>query len=366
MSALDTGDKKAVLVFEELAMKRRKCKNIVLGKRNVLEQLAKSKHLSEPIKEIYRIIANRASESRLILSTVKKYCRIMGNPICERTVYHDGQEIIQVSIKEMIDLDLMDLTIIVTENPDDVQLYYIIGQYYMKHFKFGNLKIDFEERAGGGDTTARVLEAIINEKNRMCFCIVDSDKKYKGASPGNTMGKIMNIAENYPQKFYEVILMELQEIENLIPLSVIEHVGKNISNAQKGIDFYKFLVGKADNEGQTSYYYFDIKKGIPQKYFVLKNDDTNEEKRTFRKKENYRKYWEIYIKEYLQIIDAVGEYTIPGVCEKILKHAIEYFSKMIKEEKFDSYEVDAYIENVWLEYGAKIVSWGCVGNRIAT
>ena len=51
----------------------RKCKNILLGKRSVLEHIAKSKYLSAPIREIYRIIANRASEGKLLLSSVKKY-----------------------------------------------------------------------------------------------------------------------------------------------------------------------------------------------------------------------------------------------------------------------------------------------------
>lgn len=366
ISVLDTGDEKSILLFEDLALKRRKCKNIVLGKRSVLEHIAKSKYLSAPVREIYRIIANRASEGKLLLSSVKKYCKIMGTPVNDRMTIQDGQEIIQISIAEAIDLDLTDLTIIVTENPDDVQLYKIIGQYYMKHSKVGNIKIAFEEKAGGGDTTGRVLEQVIKSKNRMCLCFVDSDKQYEGASPGNTMGKVMNIIKNQSQDFFEVVLLELQEIENLIPLNILERIGKDISNSQKGIDFYKFLISKANDMGDFAFYYFDIKKGISKKHFILKENATEQEKRAFRKREKYRNYWVSYITEYGEKIDITEEYVIPGICEKVLNHAIVHFQEMVREESYDKYKVNSYIEKFWLEYGKKIISWGCVGNRIAT
>ena len=128
------------------------------------------------------------------------------------------------------------------ENEDDISFYKMLGQFYVRESKIGKIKIDFEPRNGGGSTTYGVLQRIIEEKNRMCLCIVDSDKKYGNAEPRETMQKVKEIANRNMQDYFEVILLDVHEIENLIPINVLEQIIKKLNISKQGIDFMRFLV----------------------------------------------------------------------------------------------------------------------------
>lgn len=364
---LDTKDEKSICFFEELALNRRKCKNLLVANRKVLDLLAKSEALSLPTKNIYKMLRNRASEFKLIIENTKKYCRVVAElKDNERIIFEEGHEIIQIIPTESIDKDLTDKTIMLAENTEDIVFYKTIGQYYIKKKNIGNFDIMFEERMGGGDTTNIVLQEIINKRTRMCLCIVDSDKKYKEATCGETMKKILEITSKISHDFFDVVFLEMHEVENLVPLSILRKVSEKILSGKDAVNFMEFLLS-CDSTQTSPVYYFDLKKGVSKGAFILKEQVDEKTMKKYRKLELYRKYWSVFLEEYGKDINDIGndEHIVSGISQHLLKHVITVFEDMKKEGSFEKFIVDEYIQEYWLNIGEKIFCWGCVGHKIA-
>ena len=196
------------------------------------------------------------------------------------------------------------------------------------------------------------------------LCIVDSDKKYGNAEPRETMQKVKEIANRNMQDYFEVILLDVHEIENLIPINVLEQIIKKLNISKQGIDFMRFLV-REDCSLESPVFYFDLKKGIPLKAYFLEEDADKERERKYRKLSAYRKYWRPYIEKFGVKIEDKNDYIIEGICDKTLRHALDYFNDIKKQEKLESFEIEPYLKNSWMEIGEKVYCWGCVGGRIA-
>ena len=171
----------------------------------------------------------------------------------------------------------------------------------------------------------------------MCLCIVDSDKKYGNAEPRETMQKVKEIANRNMQDYFEVILLDVHEIENLIPINVLEQIIKKLNISKQGIDFMRFLV-REDCSLESPVFYFDLKKGIPLKACFLEEDADKERERKYRKLSAYRKYWRPYIEKFGVKIEDKNDYIIEGICDKTLRHALDYFNDIKKQEKLIFYK----------------------------
>lgn len=367
IDAMGTGNEDYIACFESLALSRRHCENILIAERRVLDALAKWESLSDVSRGIYRKLSNKASEFKLILQTVKRYCRIMGDGDTRISESDDGQAVIYISAGEMGKRDLHKLSIILAENTDDICLYKIIGKYYTAKFNIGRMNIEFEDRLGGGDTTADILERIIADEKNMCLCMVDSDKKYREDSGGETLKKVEKVAEANKQRkfFWEVISLKVHEIENLIPVSVMEEIQREKGFDNEGIEFVKFLFQKGDQDN-FPYFYYDFKNGIPMKKFVIHQTADEREQKKFERLEPYRKYWRSYVEEYgIKVEDKQSDVLVRGVCEKILKHTVEYLGRLKNEELLVKCRTGGAVEEYWDSIGSQILSWGCVGERFA-
>lgn len=366
VDALDTGNDDCIACFESLALSRRHGENMLLAERRVLDFLSKSEKLSDVSRGVYRRLLAKASEFKLILKSVERYCRIMGN--AETSIEtEDGKTVVYISAAEMGKRDMHKLSIILAENVDDIKFYKIIGKHYTAKYNIGNIKIDFADRLGGGSTTSGILESIIAEEKNMCLCISDSDKKYPGDSAGDTLKKIMKTAEDNKEKkyFWDVIPLEVHEIENLIPVNVLEEIQREKGVVMEGIGFVKFLYGKSV-EGDSPYVYYDFKNGIKLKRFFLHKSADEQEKKKFDRLEPYRQYWRGYIEEYgITIEDNKQDALAGGICEKILIHTLDFLNGMTGEELLKKCRVGGMLEKYWDDIGSRILSWGCVGERFA-
>lgn len=194
----------------------------------------------------------------------------------------------------------------------------------------------------------------------MCLCLVDSDRKYENSSSGDTMQGVINVAQNICQDYFEVLLLEMHEIENIIPLSVLQKVVDEKNLGEQGLLFYKYLL-ECDNTLNSPIFYFDLKKGILKNSFILEKGADGERCKKYSKKELYRQYWRKYIEEYgIKINEDSDNVLVNGICEKILKYSLEYLF-----DKVNLIEVEEPIQQVWAKIGEKVYCWGCVGGRIA-
>lgn len=83
---------------------------------------------------------------------------------------------------------------------------------------------------------------------------------------------------------------------------------------------------------ESPVFYFDLKKGIPLKAYFLEEDADKERERKYRKLSAYRKYWRPYIEKFGVKIEDKNDYIIEGICDKTLRHALDYFND-IKNKK---------------------------------
>lgn len=362
--SLSNGDRETAEFLEQLVIHRRKCKNMLIATRKVFTKLSESKELSGFAREYYRILKNRSSEYRLIWEKVSKYYKVVSEYMGDKRIIEDGRECILLSVKEGNETDFSDNSILLVESNDDIQFYDFIGKYYLKNKGIQNMHVSFQSEIGGGNTTGMRLASIIDEGKRTCLCIADSDRMYLGAQDGGTLKKILAVTSKREQINYEFHALDMHEIENLIPVELLDNICKKIPDASEGIRFVKFLLSE-DYSKKSPIYYFDYKKGIPKKYFYLKKDCKKEEEKKFRRLEDYRSYWRIILERYGIILNEnVDELIIPGICERILEHTIQYLNNKWEEDRVYDIVKDSYIHETWLEIGAKIVTWGCVGNRI--
>lgn len=359
MAALRTKNLNIIAFLEQLALDRRKCRNIVVAKREVLFELANTENLSDISRSVYKVLGNRMSERKLLLNNTKKYCRIVAMKTEKNFIVEENHEIILLNIETGSLKDFTAYPLMLAENEEDIEFYKFVGQYFVKKNRLGNLNINFEGENGGGSTISNVLNHIISEKNRMCLCIVDSDRKYGNASHGDTMQRIIDVTQNVFQDYFEVLLLEMHEIENLIPVSILKKVVDEKNLEEQGLLFYKYLMER-DNTLNSPIFYFDLKKGILKSSFILEEGADDEKQKKYRKKELYRQYWRKYIEEYgVKIDEHSNKVLVSGICEKVLRYSMEFL-----HDKSNLIEIEEPVQQVWEKIGEKVYCWGCVGGRI--
>lgn len=366
VEALKIKNENVIAFLDELALNRRKCKNIVVAMRNVFLEMAKMEVLSLTARSVYNKLVGKMSERKILLEKTKKFCRIVASENKKEKmsiINEDEHEIIILNINECSKDDFTMNTLMLAENEEDIIFYKLVGKYFLKKADIGYLNINFEEQNGGGSTISKSLSRIISDEKRMCLCIVDSDKKYKEASPGNTMKNIIDIIDEKVQVYFvEIFPLEIHEIENLIPISIMEKVIDKNNWEKQGLEFIKYLT-KIDATEKSPRFYFDLKEGILKSSFILENEKDDEIVKKYRKKKQYREYWEKYIEDFgVEINNDSENVLIKGICKKILEHTLKYFNAL---EEIDMIDVEIPVEQKWMEIGEKIYCWGCVGERIA-
>lgn len=366
VEALKIKNENVIAFLDELALNRRKCKNIVVAMRNVFLEMAKMEVLSLTARSVYNKLVGKMSERKILLEKTKKFCRIVASENKKEKmsiINEDEHEIIILNINECSKDDFTMNTLMLAENEEDIIFYKLVGKYFLKKADIGYLNINFEEQNGGGSTISKSLSRIISDEKRMCLCIVDSDKKYKEASPGNTMKNIIDIIDEKVQVYFvEIFPLEIHEIENLIPISIMEKVIDKNNWEKQGLEFIKYLT-KIDATEKSPRFYFDLKEGILKSSFILENEKDDEIVKKYRKKKQYREYWKKYIEDFgVEINNDSENVLIKGICKKILEHTLKYFNAL---EEIDMIDVEIPVEQKWMEIGEKIYCWGCVGERIA-
>ena len=141
--------------------------------------------------------------------------------------------------------------ILLCENLDDTKFYFALCREYFG-INFINTK---NGQGAGGSSLADNLENIVNNQDRFCLCIVDSDIKYPNCDDGGTYVAILN-KNLVPHPSFEVYKLNVHEIENLIPIDIISK-NTNDNNKRKFANRLKEI----DNDGDILKYY-DIKEGI--------------------------------------------------------------------------------------------------------
>ena len=349
LAKIDRCEDTAVLALEMLALNRIKGKNILLAEKNVLEYLHKKECFSEPTRKLFNSLFQNAAEHMMYLKLVEKYIIIVDEIIENKD---KGQNLYEekgykVTLQELASLDISNYTELVTENLLDANFYKLTARYYIKsEDKLAKCEVKFDCVQGGGSTIAEVAKQKVKSKNRLFICIVDSDKKYPKCKRGDTCKKVEGFLKKTQEEIWQVLPLDVHEVENLLPISWLKKCSKDIKTSSNTIKFLEHLIEVDKNEHKDkAVYYFDMKDGI-----------TNYNK----KNEEFKRFWKPYLKSYgIKLDNLEDDNIIYGFGGKILEKVLNEY----ENEKIFS-DLGQCIEDKWLLLGKNIFTWGCVLGRV--
>ena len=223
----------------------------------------------------------------------------------------------------------------------------------MKHNICG-LSINFSDELGGGNTTCDVLEK--RAKEWFALCIIDSDqncgrsKRYKNEpGKGDTLKRVEKVAKKLADEHdsfpFFVFPIYVREIENLIPLNVLEQLQEELPASKPGVEFLKKLILIKDGEPAL---YYDLKNGL-----------------AFLPEGPQRTYWQEILVEYMGgNIDSMppikkskkSSSTFPAISDSdLLKRANKCIGMSLER-----IQIDDHLQHYWEELGHTLLTWGCV------
>ena len=327
-----------------------------------------SNELNYPSSNIYNALLQRHVESGSVMRLVKKvFILTMDIEMCINSLPDilrptDKHHIIFLEHAIEMKWNLNEKCCLLAVNLDDCVFYELIAQYY---FSSQNFTISFHCENGGGTTTSNVLEKCVFNEKVPTLCIADSDQKYGSTkkypqkpSNGDTLKKIEaavkkleNLGNNPP---YDFLPLEVHEVENLIPICILEKLKMSYPALEDGL---KILMKLKKFDSGFPILCYDLKKGFP-----------------YIKGEPKREYWkEIMLRlggseSDMPPDDKPNDENVvssklffpPLSCNSgLLKQANKLIEQYVKSGK--GFYVDNHIEHYWKKIGEIVLTWGCTG-----
>jgi hypothetical protein len=123
--------------------------------------------------------------------------------------------------------------------------------------------INIELLHGGGSTMAAELERKWND-TRPLICVVDSDRRYPNGPLGDTAKAIQKVGNINQAKTVEVHILNVREVENLVPISMLFSIYKENADVLNIVGRIHDYLSHADCKKSKFRVcdYFDLKDGI--------------------------------------------------------------------------------------------------------
>ncbi|WP_321425060.1 hypothetical protein [uncultured Bacteroides sp.] len=226
-------------------------KHLLFGSIDVLKHFKKVFRLDADLYNLFNALENNYYTTPIDFIT--RRIEIVINVITLKRV-EENIEIFQASIDEFQESSTCQRTILLGEDLNDCFFYEHVLKWFVENQTF-NVNCVFEKDNGGGVNTAKSIKNHLYNK-KILLSIIDTDRKYPNSKTGETYDKCAKYINKEKGKF-KLLVLNVQEIENLMPFNFLE--GK----AYFGEHAYK--KDKFDLLRQTNpslLKFFDIKKGI--------------------------------------------------------------------------------------------------------
>lgn len=246
---------------------------------------------------------------------------------------------------------------LLTENDKDYAFYKIIADWYLRFELRGRFKLNFTHFLGAGSHCKPQFDRL-SGNHPFLLCIVDSDRKHPQKGEGSTSAAFTQADRNI-NCGHVVKILDVREVENLIPLKVLKRIFQNCDASL--VD----TVNEIENQiaiNESFKLYFDHKDGISLfKAIELDNE--------------YGNFWLPFLANIPKFnsLDCLLESTcygrrdcpkISGLGEGLLRLAILNLGETHLRDLFCDFEV--ITKKNWKDIGALLTSWGCVApTRVA-
>ena len=218
--------------------------HIIVFENEVLEEIINSKHFGTNEKSYAKELKNR---KRFFFHSLKLLLyKVIVDFDNELNIINSRDYTINVSYKYFIDNNL-NPTQLLAEDIIDTKLYKLITNFYIsKENNLKGIRILFDEAHGGGNGTKKRFDEF-KDRNILCLCLVDNDKKHPKGKRGQTISNFhsTNFLLDKTVLAYNI---GVHEIENLIPCYIINKVFENANKKEysseqiKTLDILKKLI----------------------------------------------------------------------------------------------------------------------------
>lgn len=327
--------------------------HMLMGSFEVISHFNKIfQNVGEDISALFNQM-EKYEDFRDIPSELTYYVEIVrGNPQRKRKV---GKAIVaQVNYLNFSKMKAALRTVLLGEDTRDCTFYRDILAWYKRNIIKTNLTHCFEDMLGGGGQTHDQIRRT-NRTNRPCLAIVDADRKYpkQKIDLSSTGGKCIHIPLT---PIYKLIVLNVQEIENLIPydyLAFYPFGGEGKENKKH----FDTLIGHDDTEELMRF--LDFKLGIKKK--DIKN---NPEYKAYAEK--FYAHNTILNKglSFDDFLDTLSDddKVQPGLQKNILEKVRDAVATAKKNTNVPEPHLYAFQEKEWMRIGQAMLNWGCAHN----
>ena len=340
-----------VRAVRNLALSAFESKHIIYGDYDVIVAMRNHFHYDRDLYEVFNRIYQKYSQMGCP-PEISYYLKV-AKDASNGGVDEDGKQYGQVAYTVFEDSKAMQECNLISEDFNDCQFYRQVLEYYRKQ---NSIKIScrFYDVSGAGDRTIENVRNCVCTNKQVSICIVDTDKKYpeQELNKKKPCYKCQRIGRGVPT--YCFVPLDVQEIENLVPFNVLDHLAWNdASRVNK--DAFSYLL----NNHLTEYIvpYFDIKKGIV-KDDLLKTD------------EKYKRFAKICynLKPSHDAKDDFDDY-VNGLEEKgvvyehLLVGLLNRYLEYVKSAPLFKIELLEYQKHEWEKIGKAMLNMGCSRNK---
>ncbi len=245
----------AISVLEDMANSLQRGKHIVFAFRDTIQHIIDIPTLSPRAKSVYRYVQTHLPELRTYYDSLVRRIELVSNNLAAESYVDEHCQVFRLPIRHFSDFMTFGETVLLTENLTDARFYIKLTEAFLARESLGRLPLQYEIRGGGGNTTAQNYTEIQNTRQRLCLCIVDSDKKTPTDNIGSTAQNVLNSNDNNCL-LTECYVIRPRDVENLIPISVLRELEDVNYNSM--IDFLTLLESKS----AEAKLYVDIKNGL--------------------------------------------------------------------------------------------------------
>lgn len=348
-SVLQAAKNKDVDVIEclkDFAYAWRKGQCLISASRSTFVGLKNIEGLGE-----FSLVGNSAQGIHNLYTTLDFFIVLISRNASVTSLQQFSSKFVTMDILEFKDPKQISINYLVCENVRDCS-FYVDGTNFLLSRVMGNTyRLNISEGNGGGGTIVDVLKKY---ERYPCFVICDTDKKYPNCVLGQTLKGVEAYFKGWHGARMWMYELEVHEVENLIPLNLLEIVRKGKVHKQR-MNVLRAII--STNVGNDFLKYFDFKKGFREKLFVEIND---KDAQYF----NVCKQILLNIgktqREINKIISSGKESRkelIPGYGDDIFCDTLNYIQN--NYIKADLLNLDSYQRHDWDAIANKVWSLGC-------
>lgn len=358
-------DHQLIDLLEDLARHRQSGVHLITGSRSLLKTITNLSNLSRKSSDVYLFVLEELTQLRNVTTLLARRIEVTDEYATNVITNSDGSQTFQIPYRKLQKLSIFNKTILLSENLLDSKIYAHIADAYLAMNGLRGIKLDFEKRGGGGSTIADEYHEIQQNQERLCLCVVDSDKKTPNSTIGST-AKNVTAKDDSNILLCEVAIIEPRDIENLFPASVLREIVQEASKLSM-IEVLETIDSCPTNPDAR--YHLDIKKGI-----------TLGEVLHAPAQEEFHKYWKTILARHgfskNCACSVSANCNSPGECTCIIaeglgdKIAEVFFDKFLNvsssHKVIERVSTIEHLRSNWESIGRIIAAWGCGSQVIRT